>query len=63
MTAFLTMVDCMTTHNISAELDHYSVLHIALTDLGCQRLEEESSLMIPMVEGRQAMVQLLADLR
>ena len=59
----MTLVDCKTAHQISSEMFQHSILHLSITDLGCQRMREETSFMIPMVERDNSIVQLLADHR
>ena len=63
VTAVISLADCMTSQSMSATLTNHSVLHLALSEVMCQRLQEETSFMIPMVGEGQSIVQLLADLR
>ena len=38
-------------------------IHLALSELGCGRLDDDTSLMIPVVSPGTSIAQLLADLR
>jgi len=63
LTAVLSLVDCTKSQSISRKVSKHNTLHVAISDIGCQRLEWDTSMLIPVVDPGTALVQLLADLR
>jgi len=64
MTAVISLTDCKKSHALSRKVakQHFT-LHVALSDIGCKRLEYDTSFLIPVVEPVDNIVQLLSDLR
>lgn len=62
-TAVLSILDCKKTHSLAKKLSSHGTIHIAISDTGCRRLPDETSLFTPIVTGGQAAIQLIADLR
>ena len=44
-------------------LEEFAVMHIALTGVGCKRITRKNGLLLPYIEGKDAVVQILTDLR
>lgn len=59
----LSMLDCSKSHSLSEKVSQHETLHLALSDYGCKRLTQDTSMLIPVVEPGNSIVQLLADLR
>ena len=62
-TAVLSLLNCAQTHSLAKMVSQHDTLHIAIFDLGCQRLEQDTSMMLPVVGPGNSVVQLLSDLR
>eukprot|EP00092_Neocalanus_flemingeri_P000465 GFUD01000495.1.p1 GENE.GFUD01000495.1~~GFUD01000495.1.p1 ORF type:complete len:837 (+),score=225.49 GFUD01000495.1:88-2598(+) len=63
LTALLSLVDCSKSHSLSRKVAKHNTMHVAISDIGCKRLVQDTSLLIPVVEPGNSIVQLLADLR
>lgn len=63
MTAVLSLLNCEQTHTLSKLMMKYDSFHIAISDLGCKRLEHDTSMLLPVVGPGNSVVQLLSDLR
>jgi len=63
MTAVLSLLSCSKTHSLSKNLKTHGKIHLALSELGCGRLDDDTSMMIPVVSPGTSIAQLLADLR
>jgi len=63
LSGVISLVNCIKSHSISRRLGDKPVVHLAISDLGCKRLERKSGMMFPLVEGKRGLVQLLSDLR
>ena len=57
----VTMTGCGLAHSLTSQLPA-SVLHVAVTDLGCSRLEDVG-ILIPMVPPGSGILQLIADFK
>ena len=57
----VTMTGCDLAHSLTSQLPA-SVLHVAITDLGCSRLEDVG-ILIPMVPPGSGILQLIADFK
>ena len=57
----VTMTGCDLAHSLTSQLPA-SVLHVAVTDLGCSRLEDVG-ILIPMVPPGSGILQLIADFK
>ena len=57
----VTMTGCDLAHSLTSQLPA-SVLHVAITDLGCPRLEDVG-ILIPMVPPGSGILQLIADFK
>jgi len=62
-TAVLSLLNCAQTHSLAKMMSQHETLHIAISDLGCKRLEQDTSMMLPVVGPGNSVVQLLSDLR
>ena len=57
------MLGCSRTHLLGTQLATFGTVHLAVSSLGCKRLQAGTALMTPLLAGQEALVQLLADLR
>jgi len=63
MTVVLSLLNCEKSHSLSRNMSQHETLHIAISDLGCKRLEQDTSMLLPVVGPGNSIVQLLSDLR
>jgi len=59
----ISILDCSKSHSLSRRLEEFAVMHIALTGVGCKRITRKNGLLLPYIEGKDAVVQILTDLR
>ena len=59
----VTMTSCIKTHDLHMAIKMMEdILHVGVTSLPCDRLEE-AGVLIPMIKPGQDIVQLIADFR
>ena len=63
LTAVLSLANCAKTQSISRKVSQHSTMHVAISDIGCQRPDWDTSMLVPVVSPGTALLQLLADLR
>ena len=65
-TVLITLTNCHRSHRIKKELsmteEGSSILHVAVTDIGCNRMEG-ASVMIPITTPANSLMQLVSDFR
>ena len=59
----VTITDCAKTHEINREMvEAGDLLHVGVTDLACNRLEE-AGILVPMIPPGSGLIQLLTDFK
>ena len=65
-TVLITLTNCHRSHRIKKELsmteEGSSILHVAVTDIGCNRMDG-ASVMIPITTPANSLMQLVSDFR